>query len=57
MRIDYEIQDGKCITPCPEDPDIMVGSSLCVFFCTKFKTHRTDLDNGILFVECSTNKE
>ena len=55
MRIDYEIQDGKCITPCPEDPDIMVGSSLCVFFCSKFKTHRTDLDNGILFVECSTN--
>ncbi len=55
MKIHYDIQDGKCITPCPENPDVRVGSSLCVFFCMKYNTHRTDTENGIYFVDCSTN--
>lgn len=54
MRINYDIQDGKCVTPCPEDGNVKVGSSLCVFFCMKYQTHRTDTENGIYFVECST---
>lgn len=54
MRINYDIKDGKCVTPCPEDGNVKVGSSLCVFFCMKYQTHRTDTENGIYFVECST---
>ena len=54
MRINYDIRDGKCVTPCPQDGKVMVGSSLCVFFCMKYQTHRTDTENGIYFVECST---